>query len=215
MDLHWESGREDRTHLDSRLALTKKKFPTRASCASNRGMNSSDSGYEIDFLYGRYRGMVFRRCLSLLGDKELAKEATQDVFLQVIRSLPGFRGECSPLTWIYRIATTHCLRLIKRQGLFEAYQAECLETETNVLLPKIGAIDARRALLKLYRGLDPLSREVFVYAYVDELSQDEIAGIVGKSRKTVGKRLGRIRHRLALFTTEDTVPIESRRETYG
>lgn len=44
-------------------------------------------------------------------------------------------------------------------------------------------------LLQLAKELDTLSAEVLVYRFVDDLTQEEIAELTGKSRKTVGKLL--------------------------
>jgi RNA polymerase sigma-70 factor (ECF subfamily) len=52
-------------------------------------------------------------------------------------------------------------------------------------------------LVKLEDELDPLSCEILVYRFVDDMTQDEIARVVGKSRKTVGKRLDGVRQAVA------------------
>jgi RNA polymerase sigma-70 factor, ECF subfamily len=51
----------------------------------------------------------------------------------------------------------------------------------------------RDLLVKLVRELDEHESEVLMYRYVDDMTQEEIATLLGLSRKTIGKRLDRIR----------------------
>src|SRR5438132_199056 len=64
---------------------------------------------EIAELYTRYGATVLSRCRWILKDDEASKDAAQEVFVKVMRSIDGFRNDASPLTWILRIATNHCL----------------------------------------------------------------------------------------------------------
>jgi RNA polymerase sigma-70 factor (ECF subfamily) len=61
------------------------------------------------------RTLVF--CLSLLrGNRAEADDAAQEVFLKAFKALPGFRGESSFSTWLYRIAYNHCTSQRKSIG---------------------------------------------------------------------------------------------------
>jgi RNA polymerase sigma-70 factor (ECF subfamily) len=48
--------------------------------------------------------MVFQLALHLLGDRDEARDLSQEVFLRVFRTLRTFRGQSALRTWIYRIA---------------------------------------------------------------------------------------------------------------
>ncbi len=65
-------------------------------------------GVEVDELYARFRPMVLRRCRRLLKDEELAAEAMQDVFVQIVRRhrTPDLRA---PSSLLYTTATNVCL----------------------------------------------------------------------------------------------------------
>jgi RNA polymerase sigma factor (sigma-70 family) len=76
------------------------------------GNESTTRRSEIAELYTRFGPMVFGRCRYLLKNEEAARDATQEVFVKVMRSLDGFRQESSPATWMVKIATNHCLNLI-------------------------------------------------------------------------------------------------------
>jgi RNA polymerase sigma-70 factor, ECF subfamily len=59
-----------------------------------------------------YQDDVFRLALHLLRDSDLARDTAQDVFLNVFRALPGFRGDSALKTWIMRIARNECMSRI-------------------------------------------------------------------------------------------------------
>ena len=77
-------------------------------------------------LYRTHGGRVYARCLYLLKNKEEAQDALHEVFIKVQNNLDGFRNEASPLTWMTRIATNHCLNVIraKRAPWHEKYRQE-------------------------------------------------------------------------------------------
>ena len=60
-------------------------------------------------LFSQYGGMVLRRARALLGDEQAARDAAQEVFLQVLRSEAAFRSESSPVSWVFRITSNVCL----------------------------------------------------------------------------------------------------------
>ena len=141
---------------------------------------------QIDAMAGRYGPLVFRRCLKLLGNHADAEDAAQEVFIKAGRSLASFRGASSPGTWLFRVATNHCLNVIK------ARDAEGRRRTGLALQPREGPwFDADQALLfsSLVKDLDGEIAEIGLYCYLDGMTQDEIAGATSLSRKTVGKRL--------------------------
>src|ERR687889_2681576 len=54
-------------------------------------------------LVSEHQRMVYQLSLNLLGDHNEALDLSQEVFLRVFRTLPGFRGQSALRTWIYRI----------------------------------------------------------------------------------------------------------------
>src|SRR5512142_1041076 len=81
-------------------------------------------------LYATYGPVVYRRCLKLLRDREAARDATQDVFVKLVREIRRLAGPDDPLPWIYRISTNHCLNLLRakrRRGPEVDGDAESLE----------------------------------------------------------------------------------------
>jgi RNA polymerase sigma-70 factor (ECF subfamily) len=76
---------------------------------------------QFNALVDRFAGRVYNHALRMLGNREDAEEATQDVFLRVYRSLDAFRGASELSTWLYRITVNVCLsrRRRRRPGMVD------------------------------------------------------------------------------------------------
>ena len=143
---------------------------------------------ELEELYAAAGAAVERRCRALLGDGEEARDMVQEVFLRAVIHGREFRGEASPLTWLYRISTNLCLNRLRdrKQHLPLELFRELLPAAAAS--PE-GAASARQAAEALLRDLDGRTRAAVVYRYLDGMTQDEIAEVTGWSRKTLGKKL--------------------------
>ncbi len=64
-------------------------------------------------LVEEYQGRVFNACLNVLHDREDAEDVSQEVFMEVFDSLRAFRGDSKLSTWIYRIAVSKSLDLVR------------------------------------------------------------------------------------------------------
>jgi len=140
----------------------------------------------VDQLYRAYGPAVLRRARAILRDEEQAKDVLQEAFIQAIEAGAAFRGDASPMTWMYRITTNLCLNRIRDQGRRSRLLAEnpTADVASHGALP-----DDRLTLASILRRVPEHLREIAVYSYVDRMSHDEIAVIVGTSRRTVGNRL--------------------------
>ncbi len=64
-------------------------------------------------LVEKHQNAVYNQAYRILGSREEAEEATQDVFMRVYRGLSAFRGESRLSTWVYRITTNVCLNRLR------------------------------------------------------------------------------------------------------
>lgn len=155
---------------------------------------------QVDNLHRRYGGMVRRRAMALLGRKDLVEDVTQDVFVRVIENLERFRGESSPVTWLYRITTNLCLDRLRQRA--RRRPVELTEELEHALAfdqrspTAESRVASREQLADLLRRSDQQTLQIFVHAFMDEMSQEEIAAAIGVSRKTVWTKLDRLRKRL-------------------
>jgi RNA polymerase sigma-70 factor, ECF subfamily len=149
----------------------------------------ADVADERDEELRRMGAVAFRRCLQLLGDREAARDATQEV---MIRMLANREHIDSPAAWIWRVSTNTCLHVLEKDRR--------LRFMDPVDLPEVPddargeeRLAARQALASLIDRLDEKARGVFALVHVDGLTQEEAAEVLGLSRRTVGKKLTLIR----------------------
>lgn len=161
---------------------------------------------EIAELYTRYGATVVTRCRYLLRDEEAARDAAQEVFVKVMRSIESFRQDASPLTWMLRIATNHCLNLIAAQKArwhdrFKQYAQHKEEEEGS----RGSALERARMVRDLLARLDVETQQIAVHYFVDEMTQDEIALALGRSLPTIRKRLEKFRRVARKELGDDTI----------
>jgi RNA polymerase sigma-70 factor (ECF subfamily) len=150
----------------------------------------SAAAQEIERIYREYGAMVRRRCLSILGNPHDAEDAMQEVFIRVLRSIGAFRGQSSPATWLYRIATNICLNRIR-----DARNRERLDKEVLEPAEPTDPVESwpRDLALRVMAGFDEATRETVVYAAVEGMTYDEIAQVMGCSLSLVRKRVARFK----------------------
>jgi RNA polymerase sigma-70 factor (ECF subfamily) len=68
-------------------------------------------------LVERHQDRLIRLCERMLGDRETAREAAQEVFLKAFRKASTYRPRGQVYTWLYRIAVNHCLNRLRRRKL--------------------------------------------------------------------------------------------------
>lgn len=159
----------------------------------------------------RYQDRVFTLSLRWMGDRQVAEEVAQDVFIALYRSLDRFRGEARLSTWIFRVTVNHCKnrRLYRRRRKME--QHEPLEgTRADEDGPvrqipgdgpgtdsQVHRSEAGRILQEALDRLDESYRTILVLRDVEDLPYEEIAQILELPRGTVKSRLHRARAELA------------------
>lgn len=143
-------------------------------------------------LFERHGAAIFRRCLAILADTQAAEDTTQEVFMRALTHRERFRGDSTPFTWLYRVATTACLQQLRNSQR----RAEKLRGIQAAARAEIEPDPSQR--LDLERVLAEEDEQTLAIAYlrfVDELTMEEVAEIVGLSRKTVQKRIEALRRR--------------------
>jgi RNA polymerase sigma factor (sigma-70 family) len=153
------------------------------------GLAADDSRSRLRELYERYGASVYGRCSYVLKDKSKAEDAMQDVFAKAITHYASFRAESSPLTWLIKIATHHCLNLLRAEhaawhSRFEREQQARAATDTG---PHV--FEMRELVSRMLSLVDEETQAVAIHYHVDEMTLEEVAELLGRSVPTVRKRL--------------------------
>ncbi len=164
---------------------------------------------EFRELYERYGPVILHRCRSILGTEEAAQDALQETFARVIRNWDHFRGDSSPLTWMYRISTNWCFNQIRnrkgRQEKLHVHRSDIVGD--GVASPQTSAWETADIVRSLLSEADEETRQIVTYLYFDDLTQQECASLVGLSVPTVRKRLKQFLNRARRLLEDNPLPV--------
>src|SRR5688572_9978319 len=180
--------------LDATMLSSASLAPISAAIAHPRAMDPdaaliarAQAGETAAFreLFVRHRNDVSRVVFRMLGPSADVEDVVQDVFLNVYRSLPSFRGESKFSTWLYRLAT-NVTRMHLRRGRsrprfadVEVPEAPRDDTPNDAPDEQIDRAERVRALYRLLEQLSEKKREVLVLHDLEGVSAKEIAEIAG------------------------------------
>ncbi|HEY3448822.1 MAG TPA: sigma-70 family RNA polymerase sigma factor [Myxococcales bacterium] len=152
-------------------------------------------------LYRKYGPAVYSRCRRVLRDESLAEDATQEVFVRVLRHIDEAPDDEAALRWVYRIATNYCLNALRDRGAQAEPVAELPERPGE---HPDQALGDRDSALKALKSVPEKLRAPALLYYVDGMEQAQIADVLGVSRRTVINRLQEFAERAKSFLTGGT-----------
>lgn len=155
-------------------------------------------------LFERERSRVHGLLYRVVGSNTHMDDLLQDTFLEVFRSLRGFRGESSLRTWIdrcaVRVAYAHFARKAKVPSL------ECVQdlgAESPSAEERTSLREAVRRLYAALDGLEPRKRMAFTLFTIENRSLREVAIIMESSVATAKIRVWRARRALEQRAKKD------------
>lgn len=192
-----------KAEIDRIMAVTRAPSVVAPPCASNdsfaeamntslaprcRGMERVKEAVDIAQLYRHYGPFVLRRCRHLLNDEHQAREAMQDVFLQMLRRKEHLRGEGLGAL-LYRAATNVCLNRIRsRRRRPHDPAGDLLERIADAATASHR--NEARNLLQRALAREPESTAVIAVLHLhDGLTLEQTAKMVGMSISGVRHRL--------------------------
>jgi len=146
-------------------------------------------------LYDTYQAMVVQLCTGFMnGDKNLANDLRQEIFINTWKALPGYRGEAAYKTWIYRIAVNTCLQYLRKEKGKKKVTSEALE---NYQADDTTA-SANENYTTLYRAIGALNSvdRLVIMMVLDELEYEDISKVIGISEVNLRVKIHRIKQRL-------------------
>lgn len=167
------------------------------------------------FLVETYQDRVFNTAISIVQNAEDAEDVSQEVFMQVFRSIHSFKGESKLSTWIYRITTTRALDHLrsrkskKRFGFLQRLFGE--DNEALYEVPDFNhpgvAMDRKENAAKLFKAIGQLPENqkiAFTLHKLESLSYQEISEIMKTSVAAVESMMHRAKQNLRKILEKDT-----------
>jgi RNA polymerase sigma-70 factor (ECF subfamily) len=145
----------------------------------------------LDRLLESIQETLFGYISKLVGERALAEDILQEVFITIYRKLRWLREPELFRPWAYRIASRESFKRLKREQRWSA------QVRDEAVLEAIPALEAEEKfepelaqhLPQLIARLSPASRAVLLLHYFEELSLSEIADVLGIAQGTVKSRL--------------------------
>lgn len=139
---------------------------------------------DFEQVYQTYFKSVYRYIRRLSGDEQLAEEITSETFVQVMRSIGTFRGDCDLRVWICQIAKNTYYTHLKKQNRIAALDEEAWLALADPAAPVEERLDAKedaQRIRALLHDLPEPYKEVFMWRTLGELSFAEIGALYGKT----------------------------------
>lgn len=157
-------------------------------------------------IYRGFSGLVYNTAFRITGNREDAREVTQDVFMTVYQKLNSFRFRSSLKTWIYRVAVNLSINRVRKMSRESGrsvefddgldYQASAHGVQPQVL--HTTQEDAQTLL----NVLNEDQRACITLRSIQGLSYEEIAETLKININTVRSRIKRAREKLMVFQKE-------------
>ncbi len=157
-------------------------------------------------LYRRYGGKVFAKCISMLNDEALARDAVQDIFIKVFLNLSRFNEKSSFSTWLYSITYNFCIDLIRRKKKIPVLLADDVSRIGDEPMPEIPdsvLLEMKHERLeRVLKDLPEGDRIILLMKYMDDMSIKDIAEFFQKTESAIKMQIMRAKHKAqAIYET--------------
>ncbi|MBF5043645.1 sigma-70 family RNA polymerase sigma factor [Aggregicoccus sp. 17bor-14] len=142
-------------------------------------------------LFDRYHPSVARFALRFVGDRARAEELTQDIFVKLYRHAKAYRPSARFKTFLFRVATNHCLNEVRRGE----YQVEhTVEEEAGVEMAgpasegpeqALAGRELERAVSRALAGMSERERAAFTMCRFEGMAYRDIAEALEASEAAV------------------------------
>ncbi len=159
-------------------------------------------------LVEEHQRKVISICYRFVHDRAEAEDLAQETFVEVHRSISGFRGQASLSTWIHQIAVSKSLDFVRKQNREKRggklsrllrLDKEAVEVPSPASEQPDAQLEQKRRQRVLQQALDRLpknQRIAFVLSKYDGMSYQEIAGVLKTSLSSVESLIHRARKNL-------------------
>lgn len=151
----------------------------------------------FEIVVRRYERKIFTFCYFMLGNRQEAEDAAQEVFFKAYRSLANYRHESDDLlqSWLYKIASNHCSTLLTKRKRWYRLMPLFRNVDNEKSAEQTFS-DKADVQLQLLEGLTAGEKEILVLRVIEDRPFEDISAMLGISSATVRKRFERIKVKL-------------------
>jgi RNA polymerase sigma-70 factor (ECF subfamily) len=148
----------------------------------------------VERLYREHGDLVLRRARRIMGSEAEAQEILQELFMSFMQRPEQLAGKASMTAWLYGATTHLCLNTLRNRR----NRARLLQLQPVTATATAAAVSAESvySVQQMLAALPDELAQVAVYYYFDEMTHEEIAEVVGCSRRQVGNLLQQVNERL-------------------
>lgn len=158
----------------------------------------ADLEQRFEALFLNHSDAIFRHLYFRLGNRERAKELTQEVFMRTWQHLAAGKAISFEKAFLYRVAHNLFINEIRTNtmtnSLESTIEASGNEPADGQLSPSESA--EQQELLRMLGRLSEGDREVLVMRYIDGQAVKDIAALLGEKETTISMRIARAMERL-------------------
>jgi len=143
-------------------------------------------------LFQKHEKMIFNLCYRMLGNYEEAEDTAQEIFIKAYENLKRFRGDSSFKTWIYRIASTTCIDVLRKRKSLWNYLTKLMDYKRANPEREDDRLE-KEWIQEVLKELPHNQRLLLVLRYIQGFSNIEIAKILSCSEDSLKVKLFRAR----------------------
>jgi len=164
-----------------------------------------------DQIIVEYGPLVSSICRRMIQDEDIAKDAAQEVWMAVVKSLPSFQGKSKLSTWIYTIAYRVVMNFAKQERLYSTAFLRDYFRSGERDIPQEHTDDKEtwvkemcdKCLTGMLHCLDNETRMAYIFRDMAQLPYADIAHILEKDEAAVRKMISRSRRKLRNFLNNE------------
>lgn len=157
----------------------------------------------FDSIYNDYQEPIYRLCIGYFGgNRQLADDTCQEVFIKVWQNLDRFKGQAKISTWVYRIAVNTCINVL-RSAMYKRQNAEFNISKMAETLEdsqdneeSTTKDEQLKAMYRCISILKPKDRSIILLV-LDQKPYGQIAEIMGISENNLRVKIHRIKDKLS------------------
>jgi RNA polymerase sigma factor (sigma-70 family) len=160
----------------------------------------------FEYLLARYHSVVYKTCRGIVHDEQEAEDVTQEVFIEVYKSISSFRSAARLITWIHRIAVNRSLDKVRKMQRTQGKQIISLDGENADHIANVphlpnpsSQLEEKEKAMILKAAIDILpenQKAAFVLSRIEGLTQKEVAAILEIQEGALESLLQRARQNL-------------------